>query len=275
MKTRNRLALVTGLAAGLFVAGMAGGAHASTITLNLVDSYSKSNPFGMAYDGSNIWWGDNSGTLHEMTKNGVDTGTILNANRFSALAWSGSQLVQAQSNTLFFFDTDGSNSTTAHISGTTGYSLIDGLDYDHGQVWYSPDVGNVYELNPSGSDWAGTSVLSGGGGFSGVERVDIGSESFLFTVNDASSPRRLDVRTLDGTLLGQAEFSNQRYEDLAFDGRYLWAADYYGDKIDKFDVLSDGGSILNGNEPVPEPATFLLFGIGLAGLAGFRRKKKA
>ncbi|MFW8601160.1 PEP-CTERM sorting domain-containing protein [Desulfobacterota bacterium M19] len=267
--------LLAGLAVGLFVMSMAGGVCATTITLSLVDSYQKTKPFGMAYDGENIWWGANDGVLHEMATNGVDTGNSLSTNRWSALAWNGSQLVQAKANTLYFFNTDGTASTTATISGVGSNGLIDGLDYDHGQVWYSPDVGNVYRGDSSIAGFAGTTVLSGGGGFSGVERVDIGAESFLFTVNDASSPRRLDVRELDGTLLGQATFSNQRYEDLAFDGRYLWAADFYGNKIDKFDVLSDGSSILDDNNPVPEPATMLLFGTGLAGLVGFSRKRSS
>jgi hypothetical protein len=36
---------------------------------------------------------------------------------------------------------------------------------------------------------------------------------------------------------------------------------------------ADGGSIDNGGSPVPEPATLILLGAGLVGLAGIGRKK--
>jgi hypothetical protein len=165
-------------------------------------------------------------------------------------------------------------------------SLQDGLDYDHNEIWVSPDIGNVYRYDAAGNSVLGdnglgqaTPVLSGAGGFSGVERVDVGANSFLILVNDASSPRRLDVRELDGTLIGQENFVNQRYEDLAFDGRYLYAADFFGHKIDKFDVLADGGSIFvpPAAGVVPEPTSLLVWSLLLCGtgLIANRRQRAA
>ena len=40
-------------------------------------------------------------------------------------------------------------------------------------------------------------------------------------------------------------------------------------------VAGQTGSIDAGVEPIPEPATMLLFGAGLAGLAGVAKRRKA
>ena len=71
------------------------------------------------------------------------------------------------------------------------------------------------------------------------------------------------------------DFVNQRYEDLAFDGRYVWAADYYGNKIDKFDVLGGGGGSIFEPGVAPEPTSLILLGSGLVGLALMRRRRQS
>ena len=106
------------------------------------------------------------------------------------------------------------------------------------------------------------------GGFSGVERIHTATDDFIIVVNDATVPRQLDVRNLDGTLRATTALANDRFEDLAFDGRFLYAADYVGGRIVKVDVLGDNGSIFQPPPPisgVPEPTTLsALVGMGAA-----------
>ncbi|MEZ5893785.1 MAG: VPLPA-CTERM sorting domain-containing protein [Parvularculaceae bacterium] len=263
--------------------GVTASASAAEITLQLIDSYARSGPFGLAFDGTNIYWSQSNAQIHQMTTSGVDTGLNFAGPVWGELAWNGSQLVQTRNNTVYFFDVGGGNQTTQTITAApySGIlSLNDGLDWDNGELWASPDVGNVYRLSGDLSTFVGASPFLGGvGGYSGVERIQAtNGTDYIVVVNDASSPRKLCVHTLGGVEIGCQDFQNSRYEGLAFDGRYLWAADYFGNKIDKYDILADGGSIIDPGDPsdVPLPAALPLMLFGMAGLgAAARRKKKA
>lgn len=253
-------------------------ASADTFELEVVDTFTKASPFGLAYDGTHIYWSDFGGTIHQMTTSGIDTGVTQSSPAgASELGWSGTQLVASSGTNIFFFDpvTGANQSTLAITAPISGFSLIDGLDFDHNEIWYSPDVGNVYRLDLNGEFVGPNPVLGGAGGFSGVERIDVGMNSFLIVVNDASNPRTLCLSTLNGTLGNCVTLTNSRFEGLAFDGRYLYAADLFGNAIQKLDLKVDGGSIF---EPppntIPEPATMILLGTGLAGIGAKIRKRR-
>ena len=259
-------------------------AQAADITLQLVDTYDRADPFGLAFDGTHIYWSDPSAIIHQMTTAGVDTGTNWSGPYWSELAWDAAknQLATVQNQTVNYFDVGGGNPSaqvlTSPMAGIV--FLQDGFDIDMGELWISPDVGNVYRFDQVTGLFAGANpFLGGAGGYSGVERVDIAGTTYILVVNDASNPRQLCVHSLAGVELGCQDFVNQRYEGLAFDGRYLWAADYFGDKIDKFDVLSDGGSIFvpgvpgGPNANVPEPSTWILLSTSVLLLGVLRRRK--
>jgi len=254
----------------------------AAVTLTLVDSYARSNAFGLAYDGSNIWWSDSGGAIHGMSTNGVDTGKTVQGPYWSALAYNdgANKLVVMQNGSIVQFDRPTGlgetytnlNPSTTPIAGGYG-GLIDGLDTQGSRLWWSPDVDKVYHspLDGSGSR---TEFLGGAGGYSGVEYVNVSGNEYVIVVNDASSPRRLCVHLMDASEVGCTTLPNSRYEDLAFDGRYLYAADFYGSRIDKIDLLSDGGSIF---EPptggVPEPGTWGLLILGLGATGAMLRRK--
>lgn len=254
-------------------------ASATTITLKLIDSWSKSSAFGLAYDGNNVWWSDSGGTVHEMTTGGVDTGNSFYSGTWSELAWDGSHILQAQGTTIKYWNKDGTSAGTKTVtSGISCGGLVDGLDYDHGELWCSPDVSVVYRISGDLSTNIGPQpVIGGAGGYSGVERIQAtDGTNYIVVVNDAFNPRKLCVHSMDYAEIGCQQFANSRYEGLAFDGRYLYAADYFGSRIDKYDILGDGGSIIDPGNPgaVPLPAAGWLLAGAIAGIVGLRRNRK-
>lgn len=231
-------------------------AHAASVSLSLEASFPRSAPFGMAFGDGFIWWQSNGSTINQMTLDGVDTGvTATNPLGWSALAWEGGNLVSSAGRTVKYFKPSDSTvvKTTDITAPVVGPNLIDGLDIGPGgEIWYSPDVGNVYRLSQTGEISIPPSpFLGGAGGYSGVERIDINAGTYIFVVNDASNPRNLCIHELNAVEIGCTPFQNQRYEDLAYDGQYLWAADYFGNKIDKFCVKIDQGNCL-GDPPQPQ-----------------------
>jgi len=253
----------------------------AAITLNIVDSFDRSSAFGLAFDGTNIWWSDSGGSIHEMTTSGVDTGNVITGTTWSALAWNGmtNQVTIVENNGITGYDravgvqlASSLNPQHTNIAGSPNF-LTDGLDIEGNTLWWSPDVSFVAHSPLDGSGSV-TAFLPAVGGYSGVEYLTVGSDNYVFVVNDATNPRQLCFHALDSTQLGCATLPNSRYEDLAFDGRYLWAADFYGNRIDKIDVLSDGGSVFDPSVPEPSTWAMALFGFGAIGMAVRRGHKR-
>lgn len=253
----------------------------AALTLTVIDSVNVSSAFGLAFDGSNIWYEDGFRNVGKIDQNAPGM-TVLNPNVFSApvwsaMAWDGSNLAFAQGNTLYKYSTSGISQGNLTLGRSAG--LIDGLDIEGGKIYWSPDISYAAALNlATGLDDPGI-ILNPAGGLSGIERVISGANDWLFVVNDASNPRticRTNTNSPDANFpAGECvALPNSRYEDLAFDGRYLYAADYYGGRIDKIDLQIDGSSIFDPGNKIPEPSTLALLGIGILGF-GIKRQKKS
>jgi hypothetical protein len=210
---------------------------------------------------------------------------------FSALAFNTAtgQLVQTSNADVRAYDPFTAAGQTT-IPGV-GAGFADGLDLDGANRWFSPDVGDIFNNSVLTFDnavlahtdlgvWAG---LGGavGFGWSGTEQV--GDSLFAVAVQDfADSGRsrtivRFDITT--GQLVGydpDGHLVASRWEDLAYDGRYLYAADLRGD-LDGNGVQGDIYVFdVGGGLNIPEPSSFLLVATGVIGLSlGKSRRRTA
>lgn len=171
----------------------------------------------------------------------------------------------------------------------------DGLDIDGSNTWSS---GDIQDIQKNGSQFIDDTVtlpswsgLGGDGssadtlGFSGVEQV--GDSLFAVGVmnfSDAGRSRtilRFDAN--NGDFLGfdpDGDPIAARWEDLAFDGEFLYAADLRGDAneagvegdIYVFNVTGGLDPDPNPDGQVPAPAPLALLGIGLVAMGPMRRR---
>lgn len=274
------------LSAGALTLGLATGAQA--LQLTVVDSLVYSGAFGVLYDGTSIWSSDSSGTLRKINQSDMTfAGPSVNLGRWSANAWDGSHFLTAQGNKIFKTNVDGTSA--GDITITLSGGLIDGLDYDHNEIWWSRDVDVVNRFDSNGQPVGAQPAVGGAGGYSGVERIDAANQSFLILINDAFNPRKICKSSFTGVFDANADcatLANSRYEDLAFDGRYLYVADFFGGRLDKIDLIGDDGSIFvpkcgDPGQPacvVPIVGTSSLLATGLAimavGMPFFRRRRE-
>lgn len=177
-------------------------------------------------------------------------------------------------NQVFRFDHSGNYLSTVVTPATYVGADVRMLSYDSDSgTWYGANenagaasgAGAIY--SSTGGDWTymfDSVPTAGGSHLDGLEYIN----GKIWT-SDMTS-QFLQEYSMTGTLLNQYAYTGgvSYVEGMGYGAlTHFWVGD--GSKIYEL-----GGGLVKPDEVVPEPATMLLLGSGLLGLAGLSRKKK-
>ncbi len=188
---------------------------------------------------------------------------------------------------------------TLKIGLQTGFNIIDGSQVHGGKTYYAGDLGLSFDTNDDTYEYAydagketknkdGDNVeadadASAGDGkdAEGIYKVTRWNEGINF---DVSNPFAMDDGAIESSAFVDSGFGSEAISgELSY---FRWVQldliEILGGNWDTFTLsahwtMSCGNDAIEGSAdvaPVPEPATMLLFGTGLAGLAGLRSRKK-
>ncbi|WP_456385086.1 PEP-CTERM sorting domain-containing protein [Desulfolithobacter sp.] len=175
-----------------------------------------------------------------------------------------------------YYQLDGN---TLSIGLQTGFDVVDGHVRHQGRDYYSGDLALSFDGDESGYEYAFDFGLYTDSYYNTLGTTD---DSGLYLVHDwnndiyfsESAPFAMEAGSLlttGSTEAGYDPSADSYYRIVSFDISSLSLSAFTG--VDVHWTMSCGNDAIDGTAPVPEPATMLLFGAGLAALATGARKK--